>query len=96
MARLRPKQDHSKSLAKISDEPSFRRRKPQIMAELNAPQSMENGSSIEQPNSSSLRAVSKAAGDLERYKARVLQLYAHQTVKQMCEILKSEDRIIVR
>jgi hypothetical protein len=66
------------------------------MAELNISQSMENGNSIGQPDSSLLRAVSKAAGDLERYKARVLQLYAHHSIKQMCEILRREDRIIVR
>jgi hypothetical protein len=66
------------------------------MAELNISQSMENGNSIEQPDSSSLRAVSKAAGDLERYKARVLQLYARHSIKQICEILRREDRIIVR
>jgi hypothetical protein len=61
------------------------------MAELNVSQK-----SIEQPDSSSLRAISKADGDLERYKARVLQLRAHHTVKAMCGILKRDDRIIVR
>jgi hypothetical protein len=97
MAWLRPSHNHLKSLAKLSDQqPNFRRRKVQTMAELNVPQSMENGNSIEQPDSSSLRAVSKAAGHLERYKARVLQMYAHHTPKQICEILKREDRIIVR
>jgi len=57
---------------------------------------MENGNGIEQLDSSSLRAVSRSAGDLERYKTRVWQLYAHHTVKQVCEILKKEDRIFVR
>jgi hypothetical protein len=71
-------------------------RKVHTMSELNVPQSMENGNSIDRPNSPSLRAVSKAAGDLERYKARVLRLYAHHSIKQICEILRREDKIIVR
>ncbi len=66
------------------------------MAELNGPRCTENGNGIGQPDSSSLRAVSRSAGDLERYKARVWHLYAHHSMKQVCEILKKEDKIIVR
>lgn len=66
------------------------------MAALNDPRCTENGNGIGQSDSSSLRAVSRSAGDLERYKARVRQLYAHHPIKQVCEILKKEDRIIVR
>jgi hypothetical protein len=66
------------------------------MTELNGPLCTENGNGIEQPDSLSFRAVSRSAGDLERYKERVWQLYAHHSVKQVCEILKKEDRIIVR
>jgi len=66
------------------------------MTDVSGPPGKENGNGIEQLDSSSLRAVSRSAGDLERYKTRVRQLYAHHTVKQVCEILKKEDRIFVR
>jgi hypothetical protein len=65
------------------------------MADLNGTPSTENGNGIEL-DSLSFRAVSMSAGHLEPYKAKVWQLYAHHSVTELCEILKREDRIIVR